>query len=86
MKIKILIICILIELNALLVQMYGHSGICYRASFGRGVGLPLSKCSNGYVRDGALCYPQCDTGYTAAGPVCWEDCRKGYDNHGIVSF
>jgi hypothetical protein len=56
--------------------------VCYKKSYGRGVGVPLSTCNNELVRDGALCYPKCESGYTAAGPVCWEDCEEGFDNHG----
>ena len=56
--------------------------VCYKKSYGRGVGVPLSTCNNELVRYGALCYPKCESGYTAAGPVCWEDCEKGFDNHG----
>lgn len=58
--------------------------ICYKKSYGRGVGEPLSRCESGYERNGALCYPNCKDGYTGAGPVCWKDCDDGYDNHGAT--
>jgi hypothetical protein len=56
----------------LMIQLINTSSdICYKQSYGRGVGVPLSKCKDGLVRDGALCYSPCDDGYTGAGPVCW---------------
>jgi len=58
------------------------SCVCYKKSYGRGVGVPLSSCKNDLVRDGALCYPKCEQGYTGAGPICWQDCELGFDNHG----
>ena len=42
-------------------------------------GVPLSTCSNGYEKNGALCYPQCNQGYYGNGPVCWGSCGNNID-------
>lgn len=55
---------------------------CYRQSYGRGVGSPLSTCPAGHQKNGALCYPDCRAGYGGAGPVCWENCPSGYTDTG----
>lgn len=72
---------IVVTIALLLVKV---NGLCYKKSYGRGVGTPLSTCNSGLQKDGGLCYPECLTGYTALGPICWEDCRSGYDNHGAT--
>ena len=58
-------------------------GACWRDSFGRGVGEPVSDCTSDQEKDGALCYPKCDEGYKGVGPVCWETCRPGFEDRGI---
>ena len=50
---------------------------CWKVSYGRGVGVPISACDPQYQKDGALCYPFCRPGYTGVGPVCWQNCRDG---------
>jgi hypothetical protein len=55
---------------------------CYRQSYGRGVGAPLSTCGAGQQKNGALCYPNCNPGYGGAGPVCWQECPEGYTDTG----
>ena len=50
-----------------LFTVNGSNDICYKKTYTRGVGVPLSTCNDDYVRDGALCYPTCSDGYTAAG-------------------
>jgi hypothetical protein len=86
MSVKLLLLSILIKLIEFSNKVNANNSICYKQSYGRGVGVPLSTCSDKYYveRDGALCYPKCKTGYTGCGPVCWEDCRPGYDNHGAT--
>lgn len=87
MNINLFVVSILIEFIVFeTVRVESTDEICYRSSYGRGAGVPLSSCGDGYERDGALCYPTCETDYTGAGPVCWEDCREGYDNHGATCF
>ena len=42
-------------------------------------GVPISTCSNGNEKSGALCYPQCNQGYSGNGPVCWGSCGNDID-------
>ena len=58
-------------------------GFCWRKSYGRGVGRPLSTCRDGETKSGALCYPKCKDGYKAVGPVCWQDCPSGFRDDGM---
>src|ERR1700727_302404 len=51
---------------------------CYKQSYGRGVGVPLSTCPSNQQQNGALCYPECKAGYGGAGPVGWQECPSGY--------
>ena len=36
---------------------------CWKQSYGRGVGRPLTMCPNGTELNGALCYNKCQSGY-----------------------
>ncbi|HVJ89776.1 MAG TPA: discoidin domain-containing protein [Labilithrix sp.] len=58
-----------------------ENNMCWRRSYGRGVGDVLSECP-GLDRSGALCYPECKSGFKGVGPVCWERCRSGYTDDG----
>lgn len=80
MKSYIILVCLM----KLLYLVRIECTFCYKASYGRGAGSPLSRCADDNEKNGALCYPLCKSGYTGAGPVCWEDCREGYDNHGAT--
>ena len=55
---------------------------CYRDSYGRGVGVPLSSCPSDKEKDAWLCYPKCKSGYDGVGPVCWQGCPGGYVDTG----
>lgn len=55
---------------------------CYRLSYGRGVGVPLSSCPADKEKDAWLCYPKCKSGYDGVGPVCWQGCPGGYVDTG----
>lgn len=57
--------------------------ICWRDSYGRGVGEPLSTCGAGQEKDGLLCYPACRDGFGGAGPVCWRRCPAGWTDIGV---
>jgi hypothetical protein len=58
-------------------------GVCWKRSQGRGVGIPLTTCSDASPdKNGQLCYPKCAPSYDGNGPVCWKVCPDGYvDNH-----
>ncbi|MFC1522640.1 hypothetical protein ACFL6Y_09545 [Elusimicrobiota bacterium] len=55
---------------------------CYKESYGRGVGAPVSACSSDKDKDGWLCYPKCKTNYNGVGPVCWQKCPSNYTDTG----
>jgi hypothetical protein len=68
---NIKLITIIISIVLMIQLANTLDDICYKQAYGRGVGVPLSKCKVGLVKDGALCYIPCDNGYTGLGPVCW---------------
>jgi hypothetical protein len=86
MTLKLITACLIINLSIITENVEASNSICYKKTYNRGVGEPLSTCQDKYYeeRDGALCYPKCKDGYTGCGPICWEDCRPGYDNHGAT--
>jgi hypothetical protein len=49
------------------------AGVCWKDSYGRGAGEPMS-CTSAQEYDSGLCYPACPSGWTGSGPLCWEDC------------
>ncbi len=53
---------------------HGVGPVCWldTASYGRGVGTPMS-CAADEDEDAGLCYTQCDVDYHGVGPVCWLD-------------
>jgi len=59
---------------------------CWRQSYGRGVGVPVSACPKGQEKDAGLCYPTCEAvgknGWNGVGPVCWQDCPSGFRDDG----
>ena len=56
---------------------------CWKRTYGRGAGAPLSACPGNTEKTGALCYPRCKPGYRGVGPVCWPDCPSGYKDTGV---
>ncbi len=61
--------------------------VCWKDSYGRGVGKPIHACKDGLEKSGALCYPQCKNAsptYYGVGPVCWQHCRDGYIDEGAL--
>lgn len=75
------------EINKLMVWIskeVSNSKIpyCYKNSFGRGVGAPLTTCGQGTEKNGSLCYPKCRDGFAGEGPVCWGTCPSGFNDIG----
>lgn len=68
--------------NEVAAQSQSNVTACWKDSFDRGVGKPISACPPGDEKSGLLCYPFCDAGYTGVGPVCWEECKPGYTDTG----
>lgn len=63
---------------------------CWRKSYGRGVGVPVSACPKGQEKDAGLCYPACEDigrpGWKGVGPVCWQPCPSGFRDDGAYCF
>ncbi|MBN1382317.1 MAG: hypothetical protein JXA41_11625 [Deltaproteobacteria bacterium] len=63
---------------------------CWRQSYGRGIGVPVSACPKGQEKDGLLCYPTCESigkkGWKGVGPVCWQSCPEGFRDDGAFCF
>lgn len=57
---------------------------CYKETYGRGVGVPLSTCPAGQEKNGLICYPDCKATYSGVGPVCWQGCPSGYVDTGAL--
>lgn len=71
------------------VAAAGPAPICWKNTFDRGVGKPISSCADPDFPDksGALCYPKCkqaDPSYYGIGPVCWQHCKPGYVDEGAL--
>lgn len=69
-------------LSTTAAQATSIAKFCWKNSYGRGAGKPLSTCVNGMEKNGALCYPKCKAGYKGVGPVCWQHCPKGFRDDG----
>jgi len=61
-----------------------NSTICWKDSYGRGVGHPIDTCATGLEEDAGLCYPPCQSGYTGVSCVCWENCQPGFTDEGAL--
>jgi hypothetical protein len=60
-----------------------HAKICWKNSYGRGVGTIPSSCAQGQVKSGLLCYNQCQDGYENIAGVCWQKCPAGFKDTGL---
>eukprot|EP00343_Euplotes_focardii_P000824 CAMPEP_0205803052 /NCGR_PEP_ID=MMETSP0205-20121125/5583_1 /ASSEMBLY_ACC=CAM_ASM_000278 /TAXON_ID=36767 /ORGANISM="Euplotes focardii, Strain TN1" /LENGTH=211 /DNA_ID=CAMNT_0053070499 /DNA_START=32 /DNA_END=664 /DNA_ORIENTATION=+ len=61
--------------------------VCWKDSYGRGVGRPIHTCAPDKERDAGLCYKLCrddDPTFYGIGPVCWQHCRDGYVDEGAL--
>jgi len=58
--------------------------VCWKDSYGRGVGKPIHSCPSDQEKNGALCYPLCKENYYGVGPVCWEKCEEGWVDEGAL--
>jgi hypothetical protein len=56
--------------------------LCWKRSFGRGVGTVPTNCSTGQDKDAGLCYPSCRSAYKGVGPVCWSSCPSDFRDDG----
>jgi hypothetical protein len=68
-----------------LTQSAGLDGkVCWKDSYGRGVGTVPGSCGNGETKSGLLCYPKCSEGYNNVAGVCWSSCPKGTTDIGAT--
>lgn len=56
---------------------------CWKDSYGRGAGEPLSTCPSDKDKIGALCYSKCPSGYSRFGFDCHQKCPSGFDDQGL---
>ena len=67
-----------------------NQSYCWRHSYGRGVGVPVSACPKGQEKDAWLCYPTCEDigkeGWKGVGPVCWQGCPSDFRDDGAYCF
>ena len=56
--------------------------LCWKKTYGRGVGTVPTDCSTDYDKDAGLCYKKCPAGYKGVGPVCWQSCPDSWRDDG----
>lgn len=56
---------------------------CWRQSYGRGVGTPLTDCPADKDKIGALCYSKCPSGYKRFGFDCHQVCPGDFRDDGL---
>ena len=64
-----------------------NTTVCWKSTYGRGVGTIPDSCLPHNQKNGALCYPECKTAtppFDGVGPVCWQECRPGYVDEGAL--
>ena len=61
--------------------------VCWKDTYGRGVGKPIHTCHDGFDQDAGLCYKPCKEAtpsYYGVGPVCWQHCEPGWVDEGAL--
>lgn len=61
----------------------GNRTFCWRDSYGRGVGVPVSQCAPTRDQIGLLCYTKCPAGYSRSGFDCHQNCPAGLTDQGL---
>jgi len=56
---------------------------CWKQSYGRGVGVPLSTCPSNKDKIGALCYSKCPSKMSRFGFDCHSNCPSGSSGQGL---
>src|SRR5215470_3253957 len=60
-----------------------EKNLCWKKSFGRGVGAIPTDCPAGHIKENGLCYTACGAGFTGNGPLCWQACPAGFSDIGV---
>lgn len=59
------------------------ASVCWKATYGRGVGTIPGTCDTVKEdKSGLLCYNKCRSGYTGVAGVCWQNCPAGFTDTG----
>ncbi len=85
MRSKFLLIMSLLSLVFLAGFPYAsaQADICWRSSYGRGVGVIPTACPSTRPQyDAGLCYPYCRSGFSGVGPMCWGSGWDFFNSYG----
>jgi hypothetical protein len=58
--------------------------VCWKDSYGRGVGTIPGSCGPGQTKSGLLCYNDCKPGENNVAGVCWSGCPEGTTDIGAT--
>lgn len=68
---------------ALGASQLSAADVCWKDSYGRGVGTVPAECNiDTQSKSGLLCYPKCKPGYKIVAGVCWRQCPEGWRDDG----
>ncbi len=73
---------IIFVLSAIVLAQQGFAEVCWKSSYGRGVGTIPGTCKPKETKSGLLCYPDCKPGYYNVAGVCWQGCPDGFRDDG----
>ncbi len=59
------------------------SAVCWKESYGRGVGTVPGTCGPGEVKSGLLCYPQPEPGYNVVAGIYSQSCPPDFRDDGL---
>lgn len=80
MNLKLVICALFVALSSLFTGLAQaqDAKVCWKPSYGRGVGLLPSVCPGGQANDAGLCYNACPPGRVGVGPACHTPCPAGW--------
>ena len=56
--------------------------VCWKATYGRGVGTIPGTCKPQQTKSGLLCYADCKPGFHNVAGVCWKSCPQNFKDTG----
>lgn len=59
-----------------------HADVCWKSTYGRGVGSVPGSCNPQETKSGLLCYPHCKPGFQNVAGVCWKTCPPRFKDTG----
>src|SRR5580700_2238556 len=63
-------------------QANAAAEVCWKSTYGRGVGTVPSTCGPGQEKSGLLCYANAKPGYKNIAGVAWQVCPPGWRDDG----